>query len=193
MLANKVTIAQLLAVPIYLWLINYIQGPKELSSEQPHAILALLAFLIPSLVLVLVFAIFAVFQVRKEEAKMGEWFGSKFSYKEPVLLSFDNVSSIDNDKIKEFSIGPAELGYGIELYLEIGGFEKRAKIFFFDSRESAEKANLSDSWYQYGPITVLTWASKRHLYYKTFCKTINPSEVRVLLRACNVGGNRILG
>ncbi|WP_394171345.1 hypothetical protein [Saccharospirillum alexandrii] len=72
--------------------------------------------------------IFSIFRVKKKEASLGEWFGSRFIYHEPQRVLTVLVDENDNETPIVFPIHDAESGSLVSYVIQTDRADNRAKV-----------------------------------------------------------------
>lgn len=72
--------------------------------------------------------LFAIFRVRKNEKRLGEWFGTRFIYHHPIRLVTALVDESDNGKPLKFAIEDAEDNALVSYAIETDRTDSRAKV-----------------------------------------------------------------
>ena len=173
---------QLLAYPIFLWLVFLARGFEAMSDEALISWAAAQALFYAVPLFFIVNAVTAVFQVMQEEKKEGQWFASSFIYNDPPLLLKVLVTDADNGKVMPFKVAQAETDGSVELQIEISGFEKQ-RIKTIVLPEDLQHA-IEPLWDT--PSRGATFSMARVPKNKTFClathsETSNTSIVAVRL------------
>ena len=177
---------QLLAYPLFLWLVFLARGFKAMSDEAFISWAAAQALIYAVPMFLIVNAITAVFRVIREEKEEGQWFGTAFIYNDPPLLLKARVTDADNGKLVPFKVAQAEKGGSVELQIEISGFEKRRIKATVLPEEIRHIPPLWDTS-PYGPIFSLAFTPKNKIFYlATHSETLNPSIVAVRLVSWNI-------
>ena len=123
--SDQLALLQLLAFPIFLYLVFLASGVEAVSNEIINSWAALQALLYAFPLFILWNVISAAFSVAQEEKKQGQWFGTAFVYHEPLLIAKYRVTDADIGHLHSFKVTPAEKGGSVELQVEISGFEKQ--------------------------------------------------------------------
>ena len=176
---------QLLAYPLFLWLVFLARGYGAMSDEAFLSWAAAQALIYAVPVFLIVNAVTAVFRVMREEKEEGQWFGTSFNYNDPPLLLKARVTDADNDKLVPFKVAQAEKGGSVELQIEISGLEKqRIKAIVLEEK----MRHIPTPWgtLPRGPLFSLAWTPKNKTFYlATHSETLNPSIVAVRLVSWN--------
>lgn len=177
----------LLSLPFFFVAVLAAQGVEALQEETQLAYASLKAAVLALPLFLTYNAVRAALRIGEEERFEGEWFGNTFVYKQPPVLLRTRVSNSNNGKIVEFPTAPAEPNSGIELKIEIEGFEqRRLQVHVSPLKETLLIPRPKEWAYGGGNSTVLTWAGEGTIFVTTDCETSNNSIVTISLLSWTV-------
>lgn len=184
-LHDRTAFLQLLALPVFFYLVFLAQGIGAVTEEIffSWAAAKALAYAVP--VFLLWNFIGAMFRVKEVERMSGKWFGGSFVYNEPILVHISRVTNADNEALQPFKIKEAEPGGYVYLNVEFDGFEKRrikAQVVHKYVRGISLPGPMPWEAQQDGPFHCAVLIEKeKTLYLATHCETENWSIVKIYL------------
>ena len=184
-LVDRTALLQLIAFPIFLYLVFLARGFDVVSNEAINSWAAFRALLYAVPVFIIWNMISAIFSVASEEKNQGQWFGTEFVYHEPLLVAKFRVSDKDNGNRHKFKVPQAEIGGSIQLQIGIGGVEKqriKAVVVMEDMPFMPPWEDMTSTHY----YSILGVPKNKTYCLSTMCETLNPSLVSVYLVSWNI-------
>lgn len=189
-LRDRTAFLQLLALPIFLYLVFLARGPKAVTDEvfSVAAATQALVYALPFFVLWNLIA--AVFKVRGEERKEGQWFDTSFVFNESKLVFVARVTDADNDHIRPFKIKDAEPNGYVYLNVEFDGFERRrlkAQVLGKNLITGQITGPIPWGMSHAGETNCAIYVGRdKTLYLATHCETQNWTIVKVYMTAFSI-------